>query len=397
MTSPLVALAAGGSGGHVFPAEALAQELLAQGYRLALITDRRGAAFKGTLGQIETHRIAAGAIAGRGLKGRVIGGLALAAGTLQALLLLRRLKPSVVVGFGGYASAPPVVAAVMLGIRAVIHEQNAILGRANRLIAARVDRICTSFDLASPAPSGVTVVRTGLPLRPAVLAQRGIPYQAPTADGPFRVLVLGGSQGARVFSDVLPEAIVRLPESLRKRLAITQQSRPEDIERVRAAYATIGANVELKTFFDNVPELLAKAHLLIARSGASTVAEASIIGRPSILVPLARADGDQPHNAEALTRIGGAWTISQTQFTPQALAEMLTQLAATPSMLVAAAAAAETLCIPDAARRLAQVVSDMTHDQNGAAATNGRSVARRESVAPPNSDRAERQAAWELA
>lgn len=397
MTAPFVVLAAGGTGGHVFPAEALAQELSAQGYRLALITDRRGAAYKGTLGQIETHRIAAGAIAGRGVKGLVMGGLSLAAGTLQSLLLLRRLKPSVVVGFGGYASAPPVIAATLLGIRAVVHEQNAVLGRANRLIAGRVDRICTSFDLAIPAPAGVTLVRTGNPVRAAVAAVREMPYQPPLVEGPFRILIIGGSQGARVFSDVLPEAIMRLPEGLRKRLVVSQQSRPEDIDRVRAAYATIGVNVELKSFFDNVPELMGNAHLIITRSGSSSVSEVAVAGRPAILVPYQfAADDHQTANARALTQAGGAWMLAQADFTAPVLAEQLTALAQNPARLAEVAAAAAAFSVPDAARRLAQVVSDMTHDQNGAAAKNGRSVAGRKPSAPP-SDRAERQSVWELA
>jgi len=362
----LVVLAAGGTGGHVFPAEALAQELLAQGHRLALVTDKRGTSYSGTLGRIDTHHISGQGIVGKGLGGMIKGVFALGMGFLQARKLLEELRPAAVVGFGGYASAPTVLAATHLSIPTVIHEQNAVLGRANRLLARRVDRVCTSFDLAKPITTAAQVIRTGLPLRPAVLAQRGIPYQAPTPDGPFRILVLGGSQGAKVFSDVVPAAVKMLPEPLRKRLEISQQCRPEELDRTHAAYADSDAHVQLRHFFENAPELLAKAHLLIARAGAGTVAEASILGRPSLLIPLPRADGDQPYNAEALARIGGAWTMPQSKFKPEALAELLIQFSNSPIALTKAATAAEALCLPDAASRLAHVVTTLIRDETSA-------------------------------
>ena len=366
----LVVLAAGGTGGHVFPAEALAQELLAQGCRLALMTDKRGTAYGGTLGLLETHRVSAQGLAGQGPWGRVTGIVALSLGFFEALRILQEMRPAAVVGFGGYASAPTVAAAVRLGLRTVIHEQNAVLGRANRLLAARVDRVCTSFDLVRRPPKNAHLVQTGMPVRPAIAALRAAPYAAPTATGPFRILVLGGSQGARVFSDIIPGALLRLPENLRERLEIAQQCRPEDLDRTHAAYARVGVHVQLRHFFDNVPELLANTHLLIARSGASTVAEATVIGRPSLLVPYPfAADDHQTSNAQALAAHGGGWMLRQREFTEEVLAQRLLQFASAPYGLAGAAAAASSFAVPDAANRLAEAVIALIHGENGARTT----------------------------
>ncbi len=371
MTTPrtsgrLVVLAAGGTGGHVFPAEALAQELLAQGHRLALVTDKRGTGYTGALGLIDQHHIGGHGITGKSIAGKLKGLIALGMGIFQARRLLEHLRPSVVVGFGGYASAPTVLAASQLGIPTVIHEQNAILGSANRLLARRVNRICTSIDLAKPISTTAQVIRTGLPVRPAVAAQRGAAYPSPTPDGTFRVLVLGGSQGARIFSDVIPAAVKLLPDALRKRLQISQQCRPEELDRTHAAYVGSDAHVQLRHFFDNVPELLVDTHLLISRSGASSVAEACVVGRPSLLIPLPSPDNHQTFNADALARVGGAWTIRQANFTPKTLAELLAQLAGAPGALAKAAAAAAAFSVPDAAERLAGVVVDLIRDASSA-------------------------------
>jgi len=366
----LIVLAAGGTGGHVFPAEALAQELLSMGHRLALVTDKRGTGYAGTLGLIDTHHISAQGLAGQGVLGKLKGLIALGRGILQARHLLHELNPAAVVGFGGYASAPTMIAATQLGLPTIIHEQNAVLGRANRLLAKRVNRVCTSYDLSKPAPIGAEIVRTGMPVRPAIAAQRATAYVAPMENGPIKLLVFGGSQGARIFSDVIPAAVNLLAEPLRKRLEISQQCRPEELDRTHAAYAEAGVHVQLRHFFDNVPELLANAHLLIARSGASTVAEVSVVGRPSILVPYPfAADDHQTANAQALATEGGAWLLRQPQFTPEALAERLTQFAATPYSLTAAAAAAAAFAVPDAASRLADVVTTLIRGENGARAT----------------------------
>lgn len=368
--APLVVLAAGGTGGHVFPAEALAQELLAQDYRLLLITDNRGNRYGGTLGLLDKHFISAGALAGYGILGKLVSVARLSWGLVQAYRALKHVKPAVVVGFGGYASAPTVTAALLAGVPTIIHEQNAILGWVNRVLAGRVTKVCTSFDLARPAPSKAHLIRTGLPVRPAVAAVRASPYHAPRSDEPFRILVLGGSQGARVFSDVLPTAVSLLPEDFRHRLEIAQQCRPEEIARTQAAYANLGAHIELRHFFDNVPELLASAHLLIARSGASTVAEVTVAGRPSVLVPYPHAaDDHQTANAKALATVGGAWLMQQNDFTPRALADHLMNLREQPNLLTDTAANARAFSIPDAAGRMAAVVDAIAHGKNGARAT----------------------------
>lgn len=371
-----VVLAAGGTGGHVFPAEALAQELLARGHRLVLITDKRGATYGGTLGSIETHHITAGSLAGQGLLGRAKGLFNMARGILQAKSLLTEMKPEAVVGFGGYAAAPTVIAALQLGLPTIIHEQNAILGLANRLLAGKVDQVCTSYELAKKAPLEARITRTGMPVRPAIVATGYTPYQAPDHDGPIRLLVLGGSQGARVFSDVIPAAVKLLPLELRRRLEISQQSRPEDLDRAHQAFVGSDAHVQLRHFFDNVPELLTNAHLLISRSGASTVAEVSAAGRPSLLVPYPfAADDHQTANARTLEAAGGGWMMPQNKFTPETLAEQLVRLLTQPQLLAGAAQAAAAFAIPDAANRLANVVTSVLQGENGERARTGAAAA----------------------
>ncbi len=358
MGPKLIVLAAGGTGGHVFPAEALASELLARGHRLALVTDKRGTQYGGTLGSLETHRIAAGGLAGRGLVARAKAVLELGLGTFQAIGLLGRLSPAAVVGFGGYASVPTLVAASRNRIPTLIHEQNAVLGRANRLLARRVSRIATCYPqvaFVKPDWTAKTVL-TGLPVRPAI--QDAVsPYQAPAEGGEIRILVMGGSQGARIFSEVLPDAISRLPEDFRARLRLSQQVRPEDYAGVKDAYDRMGLPVDLQSFFKDVPARLGAAHLLIARSGASTMGELTVMGRPAILVPYPHAiDDHQTANARALDAAGGAWLIPQTAFTAQALADRLQSLFALPASLDKAAACALAAAVPDAARRLADAV-----------------------------------------
>ena len=369
MSGDLVVLAAGGTGGHMFPAEALARELVARGSRVALVTDRRGQAFGDRLPGVALHRIPAGRFGG-GVVTKVVGLAGLALGTVAARRLLRTLAPAAVVGFGGYPSVPTMLAATRLGLPTMVHEQNALLGRANRLLAPRVRRIATSF----PEVGGLRtedrarVVETGNPVRPAVAALRAAPYAAPAHEGPCTLLVLGGSQGARILSEVIPAAIEKLPRELRARLAIMQQARPEDIEGVRRAYAAQDANAELATFFDDVPARLARAHLIISRSGASTVAELEVIGRPALLVPyLPAADEHQTANARALERAGAAWVMPQLEFNATALAAKLSELLAAPRALAAAAEAAQRLARPDAAQRLADLVMAIAGGANGAA------------------------------
>ncbi len=365
--SALVVLAAGGTGGHVFPAEALAAELGQRGYRLALITDRRGGALSGRLGEIDVHRIRAGGIAGKSAVNRITSVAELGIGTLQAWRLVRRLHPAVVVGFGGYASLPTMVAASFTGVATAIHEQNAVLGRANRLLAPRVKRIATSFETVKAIPDSAAskVVRTGMPVRPAILEARNVPYPAIAANGPIELLVTGGSQGARVFSHVVPAAIGQLDDELRTRLRVTQQCRAEDLESVRRAYDSLGVDATLKSFFDDVPARIAAAHLVICRSGASTVSELTAVGRPAILVPYPHAvDDHQTYNAHAIDRVGGGWLMPEPSFTPEALAERLQSLFSMPRLLEQAAAAARAAGIPDAAANLAEAVISLMADND---------------------------------
>ena len=363
MSHELIALTAGGTGGHVFPAEALAAELLSRGYELALITDKRGSAYGGTLGQITTHRISAGGIAGRGVSARVRSVLELGVGFFQARSLLARPRPAVVVGFGGYASVPAMLAASTLSIPNALHEQNAVLGRANRLLAPRASRIATCYaEVSHLSPAWQKkVVQTGMPVRPQMVARRENAYPDLTDSSPLRLLILGGSQGARILSEIVPAALARLPEGLRHRIEISQQCRPEDLDEVRAAYDGTGIQTDLQSFFHDVPERMAAAHLVIARSGASTVGELTVLGRPSILVPYPHAiDDHQTANAHAVDEAGGGWLIPQPAFTADSLAARLESLFSLPGSLTRAAACAYATGVPDAAKRLADLVTSLS-------------------------------------
>ena len=358
--TPMVVLAAGGTGGHVFPALALASELARRGLRTALVTDERGSAHGNHPDGIDLYRVRAGGLAGKSVFARFRSVPELALGTFQARNLLKRIKPDAVVGFGGYASVPTMVAARMAGIKTAIHEQNAILGRANRLLASRAAGIATSFEETSGLPADATsrVTHTGMPVRPAVAAMRDQIFHGPQADGPINVLVLGGSQGAHVFSEVIPQAVGMLPEGLRGRLRITQQCRPEDLDSTRASYQLNDTEAELAPFFADIPERLAAAHLLIGRAGASTAAEVLAVGRPSVLVPYPYAvDDHQSFNAHAVADAGAGWLMPQESFSPRALAARLESLFGLPATLEKAAAAARAVGRADAAIRLADMVS----------------------------------------
>ena len=362
-----IILTAGGTGGHVFPAEALASELLARGFPLLLVTDKRGENWGGALSQLPVHAIAAGGIAGRSVLARANAVAHLGLGFLQSLRLLRRIRPLAVVGFGGYASVPAMAAASFLGVPSVLHEQNAVLGRANRLLAKRVSRIGLAFEKVRFASWPEKTELVGMPVRDAVMTQRGVTYAPPEGDQPIRILALGGSQGATILSEVIPAAIVALPDALKKRVHIEQQCRPADIENVRRLYQESGIDAELATFFSDAPERLARAHLVIARSGASTVAELTAIGRPSILTPYPHAiDDHQTANARFIDEAGGGWLIPQPNFTIDALARRLEQLLTHPEALAAAAACAKSIGVPDAAQRLADLVIAVAGKKNGA-------------------------------
>ncbi len=357
-----VVIAAGGTGGHFFPAEALAAELVRRGQRVALMTDARSGGLTSQVFEGRERFVLSGSgIAGRGVMRAVKSVAALAAGTLQARSILARLRPAAIVGFGGYPSVAPVLAARMLSPRppVILHEQNGVLGRANRWLASRADLLALSLPGTTRVPAGIHTEISGNPVRPAIAALAASPYTAPTDR--IRLLVLGGSLGARVFSDVVPPALALLPAELRARLAVTQQCRAEDLDRVRAAYAQSGIAADLAPFFADVAALLRDAHLVIARAGASTVAELATIGRPAILVPLPGAiDDHQSANAAALSATGGAWIMKQAEATPAALAHRLATLLADPSALATAAAAVATAGRAHAAAALADLVETIT-------------------------------------
>ena len=357
-----IVLVAGGTGGHVFPAEALAGELRQRGYPLALVTDRRGTTWSGALGDVDTHAVRAGRISGASVFRKAVGVAELALGRMQARKLLARLRPAVVVGFGGYASIPAMLAARSLAVPTVVHEQNALLGRANRLLAPRVTAIATSFpEVARLRPRDARkAVLTGNPVREAVRNLRDLPYAAPESDGPIHLLITGGSQGASVFARVVPDTLARLPVELRARLRVSQQARPEDIEAVRKAYAATDLWVEVESFFADLPERLGRAHLVICRAGASTCAELTCAGRPAILVPYPSATDDhQTANAQALVAAGAAQLMPERQFTPEGLDARLRQLLARPEQLSALAAAAHAIGHRDAAGNLAILVINL--------------------------------------
>lgn len=353
-----IVIAAGGTGGHFFPAEALATELIRRGHAVVLMTDARSGALTSTVFAGHPRHVLKGAgLAGRGLLRAAKAAFALFAGIVQARGLLARLRPVAIVGFGGYPTVAPAIAARLMHRRPaiILHEQNGVLGRANRFLAGGADVLALSLEQTERVPADATSIVTGNPVRPAITALAQSSYAAPS--GRLNLLVLGGSLGARVFSDVVPAATAALPEALRSRLDITQQCRPEDLDRVRAAYAGGGIAAALSPFFPDVAARLGASSLVIARAGASTVAELAVVGRPAILVPLPGAiDDHQSANAAALAQGGGAWVMPQPGFTPDALAERLSALLADPAALDRAAVAARDFALPDAAARLADLV-----------------------------------------
>ena len=338
-----IVLAAGGTGGHVFPAQALAEALTARGWRIALVTDSRGTAFGESVAGVETHRIRAASFSG-GILTKLRGLVQLGFGLIQARSLLRRLAPSAAVGFGGYPSVPTMWAATGIRLPTLIHEQNAVLGRANRLLAPRVDRIATSFDEIHGIQNKdrSKIVLTGNPVRGAVAAIASQPYpQRQSASDPLTLLVFGGSQGATILSDVVPAAVAALNENAKQRLRIVQQCRAEDLDRVQRVYEDSGVQAELAPFFDDMPARLAAAHLVVARAGASTIAEVTSAGRPALLVPYRHAmDDHQTANARAIEAVGGGWMLSEDDFTSGALKDRIEEYLATPDLLTNAAAAA---------------------------------------------------------
>jgi len=353
----LILLAAGGTGGHLFPAEALAVVLAKRGLTVELATDARAAHFKFPARAV--HRIPSATLRGRNPVALARTGALLALGTAKAWRLIGKIRPNIVVGFGGYPTVPPLLAATLRGVPTVLHEQNGVMGRANRLLAPRVTAIATSFPTLTRLDPRLQskISFTGNPVRPQVIEAARAPYAAPELGGKIRLLVFGGSQGAHVMADIVPAAIERMTPDLRLRLAIVQQARSEDLAAVRGIYARLGVEAEAAPFFADLPARMAAAHLVISRSGASTVAELSAIGRPAILVPLPHAlDQDQFANAGVLAAAGGAIRIEQRDFSPDRLAAEIGRLAGDPSLLARMAQAAKAAGTIDAADRLADLV-----------------------------------------
>ncbi len=351
-------LTAGGTGGHMFPAEALAKDLISRGFNVELITDARGNRYAKNFEDIPVHVISAATLT-RGIIGKLKAILAMALGYFQAAKLLKKKNPSIVVGFGGYPSVPTVYAAQRRNIPTVIHEQNAILGKANAFLAPKADRIALSLPKVEGLAEidKVRSVTTGNPVRSEFSSLYSKPYPVISDKSKIRIFITGGSQGAGIFSETLPKAIEKLEPSYRSRLEIIQQCREEDIVKTKTAYETMGIKYRLETFFVDVAEQLALCHLVIARSGAGTVAEVTTAGRPAIYVPYPHhPDQQQKINAEAVASSGGAWVMLENNFTPELLKNSLENFLQNPEKLFRAAEAARTCGNPDAARKLGNLV-----------------------------------------
>jgi UDP-N-acetylglucosamine--N-acetylmuramyl-(pentapeptide) pyrophosphoryl-undecaprenol N-acetylglucosamine transferase len=349
-------LAAGGTGGHMIPAHALAEELIRRGHVVALVTDARGAKIPGLFEGVDVHVLPAGRLGG-GVLGWIKAARGIWQGRMAAKALIREIEPAVVIGFGGYPALPTLLAALSLKLPTALHEQNAVLGRVNRLLARWVDALATAYHQVDRLPPSIEPVVVGNPVRAEVLALRDQPYPPLTEDGIFRLLVTGGSQGASILSTVVPDALGLLPIVLRQRLQVTQQCRPEDIETVRARYAELDIPADCATYLGDLPERLGWSHLFVGRSGASTIAELTAAGRPAILVPLPSAmDDHQTANAREMAATGGAASIPQSVFTPQRLAKQMQKMALEPGALENAARRAKDAGYPNATRDLADLV-----------------------------------------
>ncbi len=350
-------VAAGGTGGHMFPAEALARELASRGWRVVLATDARGEQYAHAFPAEE--RLALDAATGSGPIGLLKAGLAILKGVGQAQSAFARIGADVVVGFGGYPSAPALVAAVATRRPTLIHEQNAVLGRTNRMLAPAVGTVASAFPTLGRAPAKVKARAklVGNPVRPDIRALFDRAYVAPAGDGPIHVLVTGGSQGARILSETAPRALAALPEAIRSRLKVQQQSRPETLESARQIYLEAGITAEVAPFFRDMADRLSRAHLVIGRAGASTCSELAVAALPSVLIPLKIAmDDHQTLNARALSDAGAARVIAEDDLTVDSLTAALNEVLSDPARLAAMSAAARSVAIPDAAARLADLV-----------------------------------------
>ena len=356
MKAETIILAAGGTGGHLYPAEALAQELLNRGHKVIIITDKRGNAFQKLGDKVQILCVRAATFR-PGLLNKLKAAADIIIGILQAALFLKKFKPAVIVGFGGYPSYPTMFAGQQMGFKTILHEQNAVLGKANLHLADKAIAIATSLpDTRGIKPANLDKVTvTGNPVRAAICAVRDIPY--PALKDTFEIFITGGSQAAKVFGDVVPEAVQKLPEDIKKRLHIVHQCPESSLAETTGKYRIEGINAETKSFFNDMPERLSACHLFIGRSGASTVAEIAVVGRPAIFVPYpGHADQQQKHNAELIAFNAGGWIILQDKFTPETLAEQLEKLIKNPDLLESAAKAAKSCGQPEAVKNLANLI-----------------------------------------
>ena len=364
MESKLFFLAAGGTGGHVFPAEALAHELIARGHTVHFVTDSRAERYAGTFPAEKIHVVPSATIGSKNPIAVIRAGFTLFKGSRIARSLFAEYRPAAVIGFGGYPTVPPVYAASSAGIPTMLHEQNAVMGRANKMLAPRVNAIAGGFLTRSGEPQGAKIFETGNPVRPAVLEAANTPYPARSEGEAFNLLVFGGSQGAHFFADAVPDAIAALPDELRRCVNVTQQARPEDVEAVTERFDALGVPAEISPFFGNMAERIASAHLVVCRSGASTVSELSVIGRPAIYVPYPHAlDHDQAANAALVSRNGGAEVVRQSELTTERFADILKDAIVHPEKLATAAAAARAAGRPDATQKLADMAEALASGQ----------------------------------
>ena len=355
----IAVVAAGGTGGHLFPAQALAEALIARGWRIVLASDERVAALAESFPAERRIGLSARTFRPGDLFGMIRAGFAIVAGVMQARAAYREIRPDVVIGFGGYPSAPGLFAALTQNRPTVLHEQNAVMGRANRRMAGRVRAVACAFPILQKAPPGVAerAVVVGNPVRAEIRAIAGVPYEPPSETGPIRLLITGGSQGARLLSELMPAAIAALPEALRDRLEVQQQTRKESLDLARQVYANANVKAEIAPFFRDMASRLKVAHLVIGRSGAGSVCEFAIAGRPAILVPLAAAlDDDQGQNAQVMADAGGAVVAREAELTVETMSRALVKLLSQPDRLVRMAEGARSLSRPDAAERLADLV-----------------------------------------
>ncbi len=359
MAKPLLVIAAGGTGGHMFPAQALAEAMLAKGWRVQLTTDARGARYAGGFPDaVEVIELGSATFARGGAAAKALVPFKIAGGVLSALFRMLRDKPAMVVGFGGYPSIPAMAAAMILRRPRMIHEQNGVLGRVNTVFAKRVTKIaCGTWP--TTLPEGVHGEHTGNPVRGAVLARAGAGYIEP-GDYPMSILVIGGSQGARILSDAVPAAIAALPDAIRRFVRVSHQARPEDMERVQSAYAQSGIKADVQPFFTDIPERMAEAQLVISRSGASSVADISVIGRPAILIPFAAATADhQTANARGLSDAGAAILMPESQVSAESLSAQIELILSNAQGAAQMAAAALSCGLPDATERLVTLVEEL--------------------------------------